>query len=306
MRALPNALEIGLVVTALGFGFRHGFDWDHIAAITDITSSQVTRKRSIYFATLYALGHAIVVFALGFAAIVLASKIPDSIDSAMERLVGVTLVLLGGYVFYGLVRHGRDFRMRSRWMLIFDGIHKGFRWTRARMGREGRGFDIEHEHPHELDEEHHLERERRTVPIPASASPPSSVDDSRMQTHRHIHRHHLSLSNKSFMKYGSATSLVVGMIHGIGAETPTQVLIFLSAAGAGGRAAGVLLLIVFLVGLLAANSLIAIAGAYGFLGAERSFPIYVTVSVLTAVFSLVVGVLFILGKGTLLPAIFTG
>lgn len=279
MRALPNALEVGLVVTALGFGFRHGFDWDHIAAITDITSSQVTRKRSIYFATLYALGHAIVVFALGFAAIVLASRIPDSIDSAMERLVGVTLVLLGGYVLYGLVRHGRDFRMRSRWMLIFDGIHKGLRWTRARMGREGRGFDIEHEHPHELDEE---------------------------QTHRHAHRHHLSVSNKSFMKYGSATSLVVGMIHGIGAETPTQVLIFLSAAGAGGTAAGVLLLIVFLLGLLAANSLIAVAGAFGFLGAERSFPIYVTVSLLTAVFSLVVGVLFILGKGTLLPAILTG
>jgi len=30
---------VGLLVTALLLGFRHGIDWDHIAAITDITST---------------------------------------------------------------------------------------------------------------------------------------------------------------------------------------------------------------------------------------------------------------------------
>ena len=35
----------------------------------------------------------------------------------MERIVGFTLILLGIYVLVGLVRHGREFRMRSRWML---------------------------------------------------------------------------------------------------------------------------------------------------------------------------------------------
>src|SRR5688572_14726078 len=33
---------LGLLVTGLLLGFRHGFDWDHIAAITDITSTTAT------------------------------------------------------------------------------------------------------------------------------------------------------------------------------------------------------------------------------------------------------------------------
>src|SRR6478735_364928 len=122
---VENAFHIGLVLTALGFGFRHGIDWDHIAALTDITSSQEAPRRSMWFATLYALGHALVVFVLGFAAIVLAERLPAGIDAVMERFVGVTLVVLGCYVVYALVRHGRDFRMRSRWMLMLSAARRG-------------------------------------------------------------------------------------------------------------------------------------------------------------------------------------
>src|SRR6476661_7024340 len=85
---VQNAFQIGLVLTALGFGFRHGIDWDHIAALTDITSSQEAPRRSMWFATLYALGHALVVFLLGLAAIVLAQRLPETVDTVMERFVG--------------------------------------------------------------------------------------------------------------------------------------------------------------------------------------------------------------------------
>ena len=90
--AATNAegFRIGLVVTTFGFGFRHGIDWDHIAAITDITGSQATRRTSMVFATLYALGHGLVVFGLGFAAIVLSEQLPAGVDGVMERFVGVT------------------------------------------------------------------------------------------------------------------------------------------------------------------------------------------------------------------------
>ena len=37
--ALAAGGGVGLLVTALFLGFRHGIDWDHIAAITDITST---------------------------------------------------------------------------------------------------------------------------------------------------------------------------------------------------------------------------------------------------------------------------
>ena len=113
------SFHIGLVLTAFGFGFRHGIDWDHIAALTDITSAQETPRRSMRFATLYAAGHGLVVFALGATAIVFAAQLPSSVDAVMERVVGATLIALGLYVGVALARQRQDFRMRSRWMLIF-------------------------------------------------------------------------------------------------------------------------------------------------------------------------------------------
>jgi hypothetical protein len=40
--------------------------------------------------------------------------------------------------------------------------------------------------------------------------------------------------------------------------------------------------------------------------ASKNWALYVTIAVLTASFSLVIGTLFLLGKGTLLPALFGG
>jgi high-affinity nickel-transport protein len=285
------------MLTVFGFGFRHGIDWDHIAALTDITSSQDEAHRSMLFATLYALGHALVVFALGFAAIVLAERLPASIDAVMARFVGATLVILGIYVFVALLRHGRDFRMRSRWMLVFSGVRRAFLWAQRR-----RLEVIEHDHEHPADEAHADD----VHPAVMGSAAPDRRFAGVMRSHRHPHRHSGPVPDDPFLNYGRATAFGVGMIHGIGAETPTQVLIFLAAAGAGGKGVGLLLLVCFLVGLLSSNTLIAVAGTFGFLGASKSFRLYVSISVLTATFSLVIGAIFLLGHSTTLPAIFGG
>jgi high-affinity nickel-transport protein len=286
-----NAFHIGLVLTAFGFGFRHGVDWDHIAALTDITSSQDEPRRSMWFATLYALGHALVVFLLGFAAIVMARRLPDGVDSVMERFVGATLVILGCFVFYALARHGRDFRMRSRWMLILSGARRGLHWLRSREAASSELVEIEHEHVHRLTESNDL------VATPATAARPD---------HSHVHRHVLPLPDDPFARYRPRTAFGIGMIHGVGAETPTQVLIFVTAAGAGGKMSSLVLLMAFLVGLLSSNSAIALAGTFGFLGATRNFTLYVAVSCLTALFSLVIGTIFLFGSAAFLPAMLGG
>jgi high-affinity nickel-transport protein len=54
----------------------------------------------------------------------------------MGRVVGLTLLVLGVWVFFSLyqyVRHGSEFRLRSRWMLVFDGIRYGWRRFQARI-----------------------------------------------------------------------------------------------------------------------------------------------------------------------------
>ncbi|MDQ1424850.1 MAG: hypothetical protein QOD72_2348 [Acidimicrobiaceae bacterium] len=298
-----SAFHIGLLLTALGFGFRHGIDWDHIAALTDITSAQADSRRSMLLATLYALGHALVVFGLGLAAILLAAELPSGIDAVMERFVGATLVLLGIYVFVSLVRHGRDFRMRSRWMLLFAAGRRGLRWARERNGRT-EVVEIVHDHDHPASQTH----DDVLVTAHAHGGAPAAVatTGAGSPAHRHPHRHLASVPADPFLDYGRATAFGVGMIHGVGAETPTQILIFVAAAGASGKGTGVLLLGCFLVGLLSSNTLVALAGTVGFLGASRRFRLYVGVSVITAVFSLVIGALFLLGRQTLLPAIFGG
>ena len=275
---MEHGFGIALIASAFAFGFRHGIDWDHIAAITDITSSQRSIREGLRFATLYAAGHAVVVFLIGVVVIIAGENIPDSIDSAMGRVVGVTLIVLAIYVVYALIRYRQDFRLRSRWMLVFAGGRSAYRWIRRRLGVWG---EREITHTHER----------------VDTSSGAVAVKTRARTHTHT---------DPFVNYGTGTSVAVGALHGVGAETPTQVVIFLAAAGAGGAAAGVVTLAVFLLGLFAANTILAAASATGFLAATSRFTVYATVSIVTAVASFVLGVSFVLGKDAWLPVIFGG
>src|SRR5256714_2672167 len=225
-------MDLSLVVLLLGMaalGFRHGFDWDHIAAITDITSTTSAshteanvpagapmpshgherdelrghehehsaagpgaihalaesrfaheERHAIGLATLYALGHAFVVLVLGIAALLLGAVLPDWVDPILEKVVGVTLVLLGVWVLFSVSQYLRgkgEFRLRSRWMLVFDFVRYGWGALQARI----------HGHEH-------------TPSVHAT-------------------------------QYGPKTASGVGMIHGVGAETGPPALLPPGRAG---------------------------------------------------------------------------
>ena len=293
---MNTGLELGVVATAAGLGFRHGVDWDHIAALTDLTGTQARRTASIFVATMYAVGHAAMVFALGVLAIVVSFEVPSWLDETMTRIIGLTLLALGTYVVVSLVVRGREFRMRSRWMLLFAAARRV-----ARPRSSGRASDefivVVHDHDHD---EHHGHDHSHLVP--AGGTVATMVH----RRHRHVHQHVGSLPDDVFSTPGGGTAFGVGVLHGVGAETPTQVLLFLAAARAGGTVAGMTLLLCFVIGLVAANTVVALTATVGLLGAERNFPAYVAVSVVTAVLSLVVGALFVLGRGALLPPMLGG
>ncbi len=286
---------LGLLAGMVVLGFRHGFDWDHIAAITDITSTTTAshadedvpaiapmpphahdegpaehdhshasastmhvlsesrfaheQRHAIALASLYALGHASVVLALGVLALALGAILPEWVDAILQRVVGVTLVLLGVWVIISVfqyVRGSGEFRMRSRWMLVFDGVRYAWDRLQARI----------HGHQHE--------------PI-AHAS-----------------------------QYGPKTAFGVGMIHGIGAETGSQALLLAGVAGVTGTQ-GIVILMAFIVGLLISNTLVAVVSATGFIGAQRLRTVYVVVGAIAGLSSLVIGLFFIAGIGSALP-----
>lgn len=299
---------VGILATGLVLGFRHGFDWDHIAAITDITSTTAAadagtevheeahrrdphhhhdhggrqeirihgvtasgtavaglpalgftrrrfvaeQRRAIVLGTLYALGHAAVVLVLGLLALAFGTLLPDWVDPIMGRVVGLTLLVLGIWVFvslYQYVRYGREFRLRSRWMLVFDGIRMAWRRFQARL-------------------------------------------------HGHEHVAPLEMSS-----YGRRTSFGVGMIHGVGAETGSQALLIAAVGGAAGEGLGIPMLVAFVVGLVAANTVIVVVSATGFVAGQVRQRLYAAIGVVAGTFSIVVGLLFLVGREDVLPAL---
>ena len=236
--------ETLLVISTFLLGLRHGVDWDHIAAISDIVSAQERPGKALWLGTVYALGHATVVGVLGILAVLLDVRLPEWVDGFMEPFVGMTLVVLGAYVIYSLIAHRGHVHLRSRWMLLREGVAAAYAHVR------GKGT-----------------------------------------------------SSRVAQAYGEASAYAVGMIHGIGAETPTQVLLFIAAAGAAGRTQGVLLVLTFIVGLIIANTAIVVASTYGLGRARQHATAWAIFGGVTGAFSIAVGMMFLLGRGHLLPPI---
>ena len=278
-----TGLGIGLIVSSLLLGLRHGIDWDHIAAITDIAATQESPRRGFILGIIYAFGHGVVVLSIGVVVIVAGRGIPDSVDALFGRIVGWTLILLGLYLLYSLIVNRDGFRMQSRWMLVIGTVRRLVSWIR-------RPDEVEHEHEHAAFDIHHSpgDEHRSDAEVP-------------VHSHRHTHG-----PDAGFGNYGNSVSFGVGMLHGVGAETPTQVVTFLAAGRAGGTSGGITVLVVFLIGLFVANGIISWLFSYGFQATGRRRSIQMVLGGFTAVASLIVGVLFALGRDAVLPAFFAG
>ena len=114
--------------------------------------------------------------------------------------------------------------------------------------------------------------------------------------HQHQHVHEAK-------RYGVRTAVGIGVIHGIGAETGTQALVIATAVGAQSQAAGIVALVAFLVGLLISNSIVTVVSTAGFVSSTQRRWVYVAAGILAAVFSLVVGLVFLFDWGEILPEI---
>lgn len=253
---VPGNLGLALLSAAV-LGFRHGLDYDHIAAITDISSVQSKARDAMRYGLLYVAGHATTVAVLGSAAVVFRIALPPSSDRWAERLVGITLVVLGLYVlgtfFWSSTRTHSHARPRTRITLVINGAL----WIYWRLSLIFGGTRVE---------------------------APQVFKDG----------------------YSTSSTFVVGVIHGLGAETPTQILLFLMAANLGGTAAGLLGLLMFIVGLVLMNTLMC-ASAAGLFSATLARPTAQrALTLLTSAYSIIVGTIFLLGSAARLPSLTGG
>ena len=120
----------------------------------------------------------------------------------------------------------------------------------------------------------------------------------RFQARLHGHEHVEPLEMSS---YGTRTSFGVGMIHGIGAETGTQVLLIAAVGGASSAGLGVPMLFAFVIGLLISNFGIVLLSSVGFVGSQAREQLYVAIGAVAGLFSLFVGTIFLFGLDAVLP-----
>ena len=248
MVAPTNVGSVLLLAAVLGF--RHGFDYDHIAAITDISSVQSKARDAMRYGLLYVVGHATTVAVLGTVAVAFRMALPPASDLWAERLVGGTLILLGLYVLGTFFRPGtHSHAPRTRITLLVNGIL----WVYWRLSLIFGGTRVE---------------------------APQIFKNG----------------------YGTTSTFFVGVIHGLGAETFTQVSLFLAAASLGG-VAGLVGLLVFILGLLVMNTLMCAAAA-GLFSASLAHPSALrALTLVTSVYSIVVGAIFLLGSANRLPSL---
>jgi high-affinity nickel permease len=249
---MSSALELALFSCVL-LGLRHGFDYDHLAAITDITSVQRNWREGMRLGLLYALGHALTVAILGAAVIFLHLGLPAHLDAIGERLVGATLIILAIYVLVAFLRRKRaghgHLIPQSRIALLINGAqHAAWRVRRLRNPEAPR-------------------------PDPFA------------------------------FRYNRSSVFVVGIIHGLGAETPSQLLLFLLAANLGGTSRGFLGLLCFITGLLVMNTLMTASASGIFVTSTNRPRLQTVITSLTAVYSFVIGFIFLFGASDKLPAL---
>ena len=258
---MSHSLELALLSCAL-LGLRHGFDYDHLAAITDITGVQRNWREGMRLGLLYALGHALTVAALGVCVIALHLTIPPGLDAVGERLVGATLIVLALYVAISWLRHRRSHAAAIARGHAHPALPPRSRIALLISGTRYLGWQIRR-------------RLNPNAPRPA---------DFRFD-------------------YSNASVFFVGIIHGLGAETPSQLLLFLLAAQLGGTTQGLLGLLCFVFGLLAMNTLMT-ASAGGVFASSSNLPRLQTIATSLAVaYSFIIGTLFLFGISDKLPAL---
>lgn len=215
---------IGALTLSLLLGLRHGLDWDHVAALADITGgSSGSKKERVKLSLWYAVGHEAVVCLLGFSIILFAWSVPVWVDHLMSKAIGITLIFMAILMLIARKRENRP--NMSRGITIIQKI-----------------------------------RGRREEPF----------------------------------KFTKGNVFAIGIIHGIGVETPTQLLLFTTLAGMTAKSHGIIAVAIFSVGLLITHVALSLASVW-LHDASRKLRPYFPVTVYAAsLFSFLLGLNYLI------------
>jgi high-affinity nickel permease len=304
----PTAVDLGVLITGFFLGVRHGIDWDHIAAITDITSTtaaagmadaahveqhQATSGHSHAHGGINELrahdagpGSATLAPVLAARPLVGRSRFMSNQTEAIKLGTlyalghGLVVVVLGlaALAFGAILPDWLDPIMGRIVGLTLFALGLWVMYSIYRYARGGEHFRLRSRWMVVFDGARYAWR--------------------RFQAKFHGHEHVEPLEMSS---YGVRTAFGVGMIHGIGAETGSQVLLIAAVGGAASSGLGVPMLFAFVIGLLLSNFCIVVISSVSFVSSQARERVYVAIGAVAGVFSLVVGTIFLFGLNDSLP-----
>jgi cytochrome c biogenesis protein CcdA len=251
-----------LFTNALILGIRHGIDWDHIAAIMDIVGTVTTAQSGTNGG----------VIARQRSTVLLSSMY------ALGHALVVVILGLSALMFATVMPEwiGPIMERVVGVTLIIFGLYVIFSLFNFMRGKE----------------QFHLQS--RWIILAGVVA----------KLNNWVRLRFLKLEEKpvfALQKYGRRTAFGVGMLHGIGAETGTQVLLMASVAGQANRYMAFGMLASFVIGFALSNTLVALLGASGMIFSEGTKWLYVSAACLTGIFSLIIGFCFTFGLSENLP-----
>jgi high-affinity nickel permease len=304
----PTVAGVGVLLTGFVLGIRHGIDWDHIAAITDITST--TAAAGVAEAAHvgqhvtvpghehgHGGSHEVRAHDAGPGSATLSPSLADRPAMGRTRFfagqadairLGTLYALGHGSVVIALGLAALWFgALLPAWLDPIMGRVVGFTlvalglWVMYSIYRYARGGE-------------RFRLRSRWMLVFDGMRYGWRGFQARLHGHEHVEPLEMS-------SYGARTSFGVGMIHGVGAETGSQVLLIAAVGGAASAGLGVPMLFAFVVGLLMSNLAIVVLSSVSFVSSQTREQLYVAIGAVAGLFSLFVGTIFLLGLEGGLP-----
>jgi high-affinity nickel-transport protein len=246
-----------LLASAIALGCRHGLDWDHIAAVMDIVGTTTAAQPLANSGKFQVLSHRSVSLS-SFYALGHATAV---------FVIGLAVILCAAALppWLTLITG----RVVGLTLLLF-GISLSYLVFRSLVGGENFKFQSRWMFLLGLLNDLAIRLQSRLLgtDIPRSACT---------------------------RQYCSCTAFGVGVIHGIGAETGTQVLLLVAVGGTNNHVLALAMLAAFVTGFCISNTIVACLGAAGLMTSKNVRPVYLALGTVTALLSLSVGTSLLLG-----------
>ncbi len=162
---------------AFGLGLLHALDADHVMAVSGLASGRPGWRSCVAFCRRWAIGHGLTLLLIAAAVYLFSLAIPEPLSHTAESLVGLMLVVIGGWAIWSLLRQRFTFSFHRH------------------------GAQIAHSHWHRHD---HVESD-----TPLRHSDESTVATDRARLHRLAERHSPVLVGMLHGVAGSAPLLVL-------------------------------------------------------------------------------------------------